>query len=95
MFEKTAAERLRNLRSKIEAQDAHRKHVQVRGAPAQCDITSASLHVMSSTIDLTSRLEDCSLLQQCAACGVACSRARCFSRSVSKSDTQLHTTLAR
>lgn len=29
-FEKTAAERLRNLRSKIEAQEAHRKHVQVK-----------------------------------------------------------------
>ncbi len=30
VFEKTAAERLRNAKSKIEAQDAHRKHVQVR-----------------------------------------------------------------
>lgn len=28
-FEKTAAERLRNARSRIEAQEAHRKHVQV------------------------------------------------------------------
>ena len=30
VFEKTAAERLRNLRSRIESQEAHRKHVQVR-----------------------------------------------------------------
>jgi ATPase subunit of ABC transporter with duplicated ATPase domains len=32
VFEKTAAERLRNLRSKIESQEAHRKHVQVMSA---------------------------------------------------------------
>ena len=30
MFEKTSRERLRNQVSKIEAQDKHRKHVQVR-----------------------------------------------------------------
>ncbi len=30
VFEKTAAERLRNTKSKIEAQEAHRKHVQAR-----------------------------------------------------------------
>jgi hypothetical protein len=33
VFEKTAAERLRNLRSRIESQEAHRKHVQVRFQP--------------------------------------------------------------
>jgi hypothetical protein len=33
-FEKTAAERLRNLRSRIESQEAHRKHVQV--SSCQC-----------------------------------------------------------
>jgi hypothetical protein len=39
VFEKTAAERLRNLRSRIESQEAHRKHVQVR---------SWALHLVTS-----------------------------------------------
>jgi hypothetical protein len=36
VFEKTSRERLRNQVSKIEAQDKHRKHVQVRGQALVC-----------------------------------------------------------
>ena len=36
MFEKTSRERLRNQVSKIEAQDKHRKHVQVRDEARVC-----------------------------------------------------------
>mmetsp|Transcript_19452 Transcript_19452/g.58771 ORF Transcript_19452/g.58771 Transcript_19452/m.58771 type:complete len:828 (+) Transcript_19452:417-2900(+) len=56
VFEKTAAERLRNAKSKIEAQDAHRKHVQAFIDKFRFNAKRAAM--VQSRIKALNRLED-------------------------------------